>query len=164
MIIIGLDPGFARLGYGVVKKVGSSIEFIAAGVITTTTKEEFPQRLLSISRELKLLLKKYRPDQVGIEKLFFFKNVTTAFGVGQAIGVITLTLAEADVPTTELTPLQIKSVLTGYGQATKTQVQKALQMTFRLNRVPKPDDAADGLACAYCTALSLERPRLKARK
>ena len=164
MIIIGLDPGFARLGYGVVNKIGTSIEFVATGVITTTAKEEFPQRLLSISRELKLLLKKYRPDHVGIEKLFFFKNVTTAFGVGQAIGVITLTLAGAKIPTSELTPLQIKSVLTGYGQATKIQIQKSLQLIFRLNRVPKPDDAADGLACAYCTALSLGRTHLKDRK
>jgi crossover junction endodeoxyribonuclease RuvC len=164
MIILGLDPGFARIGYGVVAKIGSAIQFRAAGVITTTTKTEFPQRLIAIRQELQQLIKKYRPDQVGIEKLYFFKNVTTAFGVGQAIGVITLTLAEANVPITELTPLQIKSILTGFGQATKSQVQKTLQLIFHLNRVPQPDDAADGLACAYVTALKLDQARLKIEK
>ncbi|MFA6198208.1 MAG: crossover junction endodeoxyribonuclease RuvC [Patescibacteria group bacterium] len=164
MIILGLDPGFARLGYGVVKKTGNTIQFHAAGVITTTTRETFPQRLITIRQELRQLIKKFRPDQVGIERLYFFKNVTTAFGVGQAIGVITLTLAEAKLPTTELTPLQIKSILTGYGQASKPQVQKALRLIFRLNRAPKPDDAADGLACAYCAALGSMRPQIKNSK
>jgi crossover junction endodeoxyribonuclease RuvC len=164
MIILGIDPGFARLGYGVVKKTGATIQFRAAGVITTTAREEFPRRLITIRHELKQLIVKYRPDRVGVERLYFFKNVTTAFGVGQAIGIITLTLAEAGLPVIELTPLQIKSILTGYGQASKPQVQKSLQLLFRLNRVPKPDDAADGLACAYCAALRPDAPRPKDRK
>lgn len=153
MIILGFDPGLARIGYGLVSKADRRVSFRAAGLITTPASQPFAQRLVRIHREVRRLIRKYRPDLVGIERLFFFKNAKTAFSVGQAWGVITFTVTSEHLPIIEFTPLQIKQMVTGYGQADKAQVQKMLKTLFRLKAAPKQDDVADALACAYCAAV-----------
>ncbi|MFA5107522.1 MAG: crossover junction endodeoxyribonuclease RuvC [Patescibacteria group bacterium] len=152
MIILGIDPGLARIGYGVIRKQGSALSYIDAGCITTSATMPFAQRLIVINRSLKKILQRHKPDHVAIERLFFFKNAKTAFSVGQAWGVITFTVTTAALPIIELTPLQIKQAVTGYGQAPKGQVEKILKLLLKVKNLPGPDDAADAVACAYCAA------------
>ena len=153
MVILGLDPGYAILGYGVIKKEGSKISAVAFGVIKTGVKTSFPKRLLEIAAGLDEIIKKYKPVAVAIEKLFFFKNQKTATDVGQARGALTLKVAEHGLPIKEFTPLEVKQALTGYGRADKRQMQEMVKIIFGLKTIPKPDDAADALAIAYAGAV-----------
>lgn len=150
-LILGIDPGYDLCGFGVVVDEGGKFRHIRHGVIRPP-KGELSQRLLFLHHELIDLLTETKPMVVGVERLYFTNNAKTAIDVGQARGVILLTLAQMGLNVKEFTPLQIKQAVTGYGQAPKEQIQKMVQMILQLPTVPTPDDAADGLAIAICTA------------
>lgn len=151
MIILGIDPGLAIVGWGIIKKKGDKISCLDYGCIKTN-KKPLPQRLAEIHENLKKIIKKYKPDEIAVEELFFAKNAKTAFMVGQARGVILLTASQLKIPVSEVTPLQVKQSLTTYGRADKQQVQKMVKILLDLKEVPKSDDAADALAVAICAA------------
>lgn len=148
MIILGIDPGFAITGYGIIEKQGNKYKYIAHGAITTDAKLDFQERLKINHEELNKIIKQYNPDLFGIEELFFAKNTKTAINVAQARGVIILTALQNKLKIYEYTPLQIKQALTGYGRADKNQIQQMVKTILCLNQIPKPDDAADALAIA----------------
>ena len=148
MRILGLDPGTATTGYGIIDVVDGRFHPITYGVITTSPKMAMPHRLQKIQQELQNLIDTYRPDSAGIEEVFFGRNVTTAITVGQARGVLLLTLANAEIPIGEYSPPKIKDAVTGYGKADKQQVQLMVRNLLDLEETPRPDDAADGLAVA----------------
>ena len=151
MVILGIDPGLARCGWGVIQKFevrSSKFEVIDYGCVETGKELPIPERLNIISEELKKILQKYKPEAAAIEKLFFGANEKTALNVGQARGVIILTCQQYGLPISEYTPLQIKMALTGYGRADKQQIQRMVKMLLHLKEIPQPDDAADGLAVA----------------
>jgi crossover junction endodeoxyribonuclease RuvC len=151
MIVIGIDPGTATTGYGLVEEqADGSLVAISHGVITTPAKTPMPERLVMLYRELTELLAEHQPGMAAVEKLFFSKNVTTAISVGQARGVALLALAEAGLDIGEYTPNEIKQSVAGYGNADKQQVQHMVRALLALEKIPKPDDAADGLAVAIC--------------
>jgi crossover junction endodeoxyribonuclease RuvC len=152
VLVIGIDPGTAITGYGLVRERenDSTLECVAYGVVTTPAGMPLPQRLLAIHRELKAVLALHRPDTGAVEKLFFQKNVTTAMSVGQGRGVAMLSLAEAGLSVGEYTPLQVKQAVAGYGGADKKQMQFMVRALLNLDDIPKPDDAADALAVAIC--------------
>lgn len=154
MIIFGIDPGIAIVGYGVIEYKGNSFKTIDHGVITTQAKYTFPERLKMVYDELTVLLDKYNPDSVAIEELFFNKNVKTAITVGQARGVQVLAAINKGADIYEYTPLQVKQGVVGYGRAEKKQVQEMVKVILGLKNIPKPDDAADALAVAICHAHS----------
>jgi crossover junction endodeoxyribonuclease RuvC len=154
-IILGIDPGLADTGYGVILQDKNTLSVIDYANIKTKAGVADEQRLHTISKILSTIIKKYKPDIASIEEIFFSKNVKTAIVVGQARGAILLTLAENGIPVVEYTPLQIKQALTTYGRADKNQVQQMVKMILGLKAVPKPDDAADALAAAICCANSL---------
>jgi len=151
-IILGIDPGLADTGYGLIKKQGQELKMIAYGSIKTSAKDDFLKRLDKIHLELTKIIKKYKPQKVAVEQLFFCKNVKTALLVGQARGVCLMTIAENKLPIDEFTPLQIKLALTSYGKADKRQVGQMVKILLKLKSVPKPDDAADALATAITSA------------
>lgn len=148
MRILGLDPGTAITGYGVIDADEGTLTAVTYGVIKTLAKDPMPRRLQIIEQGLKQLLAEYRPDSAGIEEVFFGRNVTTAITVGQARGVLILTLANAGIPISEYSPPKIKDAVTGYGKADKSQVQLMVRNLLNLEETPRPDDAADGLAVA----------------
>lgn len=150
MIILGIDPGLATTGYGVVEKIGSKYKLIDYGVLLTSSKEKFPKRLGSLSRQLKQLISYYSPKMACVEELFFSTNIKTAISVAQARGVIVCALEEHKIDVEGYTPLQVKSSVCGYGKAEKHQVQYMVQKLLNLKEKPKPDDAADALAIAIC--------------
>ncbi len=152
MVIIGIDPGTAATGYGVIANYRGKLKLIEYGCITTPKKDRPEARLLEIYRDLEKIIKKYRPERIAVESIFFFKNLKTAISVAQARGVILLAATKQRVPVLEFTPLQIKSSLTGYGKADKKQVQYMVKAVLGLKSIPKPDDAADALAIAICAA------------
>lgn len=154
MIILGIDPGLATVGYGVIEYKGNSFTTLDYGAILTEAGTEFDARLLSINEQLTKLIKIFKPDAVAIEELFFNKNIKTAITVAQARGAIVLTCALLGVKTFEYTPLQVKQAVVGYGRADKNQVQQMTKILLNLNAVPKPDDTADALAIAICHAHS----------
>lgn len=150
MRILGIDPGTASIGYGIIEEVEGRVVVITYGVIRTKPKDGNTARRLQITyRKLKNLLREFEPDIAGVEKLFFGKNITTAINVGQARGVILLALADSDIPVTEYSPPEIKEAVSGYGNASKHQVQFMVQNILGMEAPPKPDDAADGLAVAF---------------
>ncbi len=151
MLIMGIDPGLATVGFGFVECIGTST-FKAAeyGAVLTSPKMKTEDRLAEIFENVQELVKKYRPDAVSIEKLFFNTNEKTAINVAQARGVIILAVRIAGVPIYEYTPLQIKQALTGYGRAEKKQIMYMVKTILKLKSVPKPDDTADALAAAIC--------------
>ena len=149
MIILGIDPGIGRTGYAFLKHDGKNTELISCGCITTDSKTPGPQRLLEIKQDLDALIKKFEPDSVCLETLFFQTNVKTAMAVGQARGVAILACAENKLKIIELSPLQVKISATGYGKADKSQVQKMVMTLLKLKKIPKPDDAADACAIAW---------------
>jgi len=155
-IIMGIDPGLAITGYGLILQKRGRLTFLKCGVITSAPKEPFGQRLNKIQVELNKIIKKSKPHNIAIEKLFFAKNVKTALKVGEARGVAMLTAWQSKRTIKEFTPLQVKQALTGYGFASKTQIQKMVKQTLHLNKIPKPDDAADALAIAMCCAQTKE--------
>jgi crossover junction endodeoxyribonuclease RuvC len=146
--ILGLDPGTATVGYGIVEDNDGQPVPVAFGVISTPAGEPPAQRLQQIYRELNELLDRYRPDAAAVEQLFFGRNITTAISVGQARGVLLLALANANIPIGEYSPPKIKEAVSGYGNAAKEQVQFMVTSILGLAEVPRPDDAADGLAVA----------------
>lgn len=154
MIILGLDPGTATTGYGVIRQTSFKISAIAYGTILTKPEMPMEQRLQVIYNDLGKVLRQYRPDEVAIEKLFFGRNTTTAITVGQARGVLLLRLAQENLPIGEYTPMQVKKALVGHGGAEKKQVQFMVQQFLKLDEMPRPDDAADALAIAICHAHS----------
>ena len=151
MIILGIDPGLATLGYGVLRKdQRGNVTAEDYGVVTTPKDESLPVRLAILETGLTSLLEKFSPDEVAVEELFFTKNVTTGIAVAQARGVALLTCVKRCGRLFEYTPMQIKQALTGYGKAEKRQIQLVTANLLRLQSVPRPDDAADALAVALC--------------
>jgi crossover junction endodeoxyribonuclease RuvC len=148
--VLGIDPGTATTGYGVVEEIGGQLRALASGVIRTSADQPMPTRLQAIHREIKKLTAEWQPTEAAVEELFFSNNVRTAMSVGQARGVALLALADAGLPVAEYTPLAIKQAVTGYGSADKTQMQEMVKMLLGLSEVPRPDDAADALAVAIC--------------
>lgn len=157
MIVMGIDPGLANLGYAFIeiKKKGGKLKTIDYGCIITDPKFPTGERLKKIHNELNKLIKKYKPDIMAVESLYFFKNLKTALPVSQAKGVILLAAAKNKIPVYEFTPLQVKMVVTGYGRAEKQQVQKMIKVLLNLDTIPKLDDAADALGVAVCCAHTL---------
>ena len=150
MLVLGLDPGLATTGYGLVAGDGQRLTALAHGVVRTPARQPMADRLLLLHRELAALIRRYQPEVAAVEKLFFSKNVTTGIQVAQARGVALLTIAQAALRISEYTPMQIKQGITGYGSADKQQVQEMVRMLLALERIPRPDDAADALAVAIC--------------
>lgn len=152
MKILGIDPGTGIVGFGVIETNGQKHSLVDAGVIRTPANQPLEHRLVTIYDSLQQIVKDNNPDFASIEKLFFAKNVTTAISVSHARGVIMLAMVQAGVPITEYTPLQIKSALTGYGRAEKSQIQEMVKIMLGLKEIPKPDDCADALAAALTHA------------
>lgn len=153
MIVLGIDPGLATLGYGVIEKdARGNCRAIACGVVTTPKDESMPVRLAMLEEDLNKVLDKYSPDEIAMEELFFSKNITTGIAVAHARGVALLTCVKRCGKLYEYTPMQIKQALTGYGKADKKQMQAVVTSLLKLPTVPKPDDAADALAIALCHA------------
>ncbi len=150
MIVLGIDPGYAIVGWGVVNFTGISCRPLGFGAITTEADTDFNQRLEFIYNQLSKIITRSRPDAMAIEKLYFQNNQKTAINVAQARGVILLSAQQQKIPIFEYTPLQIKTVVTGYGKAKKPQVMEMTRRLLRLKEVPKPDDTADALAVALC--------------
>lgn len=150
MRVLGVDPGTATTGYGVVADNGGDLELLVCGVITTPATEAMPRRLRTIYRELRGIIARWEPDVMAVEELFFSRNVTTALSVGQARGVVLLTGAEAELTIHEYKPAAVKQAIAGYGGADKQQVQQMVRLLLRLDQVPRPDDAADAVALAVC--------------
>ncbi len=154
MIVLGIDPGYAITGYGVVDYQRNRFKCLAYGTISTKPAMPFEKRLLSISQELELLISQHCPAVMAVEELFFSRNTTTAMGAAQGRGVALVSGARAGLPVYEYTPMQVKLAVTGYGRAQKMQVQQMVKVLLNLDKIPKPDDAADALAVAICHAHS----------
>lgn len=154
MRIVGIDPGYAIVGYGAVDFAGNNFKTLAYGAVTTPAGMPFDQRLLAIDSELAAFFARVKPDAVAVEKLFFNSNQKTAIDVAQARGVIVVAAVRAGIPVHEYTPLQVKMAVVGYGRAEKKQVQEMTRVILGLDKVPKPDDTADALAIAICHAHS----------
>jgi len=152
VIILGIDPGYAIVGYGAIEYDKGRFRVLGYGAITTAAGEPLPQRLKVIYDDMKTLLEHFKPDAVSVEELFFNTNVTTGIAVGHARGVILLSLAEGGYPFFEYTPLQVKQAVVGYGRAEKKQVMEMTKTMLGLKKIPRPDDAADALAIAVCHA------------
>ena len=163
MLILGIDPGFAIVGFGLVETIaGGKQRLVQCGAITTPAGEPLPARLVQISDDMDLLLEQFHPDAMAIEELFFNNNITTGIGVAQARGVLLLAAERRQVPIYEYSPSQVKQAVVGYGKAEKRQVMDMTKRLLGLKNVPKPDDAADAVAIALCHARShtsrLQRP------
>ena len=156
--ILGIDPGTATMGWGVVRQEGSRLRYMQHGAITTPSNWAMPRRLGRLFDGVTQLLEGYRPDTVAVEELFFNTNVTTAITVGQARGVALLAAYRAGLEVAEYTPLQVKQAITSYGRAEKRQVQEMVRTLLNLREIPRPDDAADGLAIAITHAFSSRIP------
>jgi crossover junction endodeoxyribonuclease RuvC len=154
-IILGIDPGIADTGFGVIRQDRGKLSCLAYGSIKTAAKTELPDRLFIINRELDKIIKKFKPNLLTTEELFFCKNVKTALVVGQARGVVLLTAKQNNLKVSEFTPLQVKQAVSSYGKADKQQVQRMVKLLLNLKELPKPDDAADALAIAICAANSI---------
>ena len=154
MRILGIDPGYAIMGYGVLDYNGNRFKTVGYGSVETEAGLPMPERLKLLYDGLTEIIQKYEPDEVSIEELFFNRNVTTAIGVGEARGVAMLACVEGGLVVSEYTPMQIKQALVGYGKAEKAQVQMMVKTILNLPEVPKPDDTADAVAAAICHAPS----------
>ena len=158
-IVLGIDPGIADTGYGIIREESGKLSCLTYGTIKTLPTKNLSERLAVLNVELDKIIKKYQPQAAAIEQLFFNKNVRTALIVGQARGVALLTLVNNNLPITEFTPSQVKQAVSSYGKASKAQVQKMVKMILKLEKLPQPDDAADALAVAICALNS--HPYLK---
>lgn len=160
MIVLGIDPGFALTGFGVLEYWGNRFKMLEYGVVSTKAGELFSRRLLQIDARLRELIRTYHPDGCAVEELFFNNNAKTAIAAAHGRGVAVLAAASMEVPVYEYTPLQVKQAVVGYGRAEKRQVQQMVKTILHLDHLPKPDDAADALAIAIChcfSQLSAER-------
>ncbi|MFH1822274.1 MAG: crossover junction endodeoxyribonuclease RuvC [Patescibacteria group bacterium] len=154
-IILGIDPGIADTGYGIISKdKEGNLVCLSYGIIKTSAKMEMTRRLELINQGLDKIIKEHKPKLMAVEQLFFCRNVKTALAVGQARGVVLLTAKQNKVPIVEFTPLQVKQAVAAYGQASKMQVQKMVKLLLKMDELPKPDDAADALAIAICATNS----------
>ncbi len=161
MIVLGIDPGTATTGYGLIAEdAAGEARLIRCGAILTAAGSPMPERLLIIHREMTVLIRDYAPDAVAVEALFFGRNVTTALTVGQARGVILLAAAQAGLSTYEYKPAEVKQALSGYGGADKRQMQEMVRILLGLDEIPRPDDAADAVAVALCHLYSQRLRRL----
>jgi len=151
MITIGIDPGTTQIGYGIVQMQGNRLSALAYGIIKNSGVDKFGD-FQKTEKELSALIAKYKPDRAGIEKLFFFKNQKTVIGVSEMRGVLLLTLTKHGLPIQEFTPPQVKQNISAYGRADKNQVQRMVQLILGIKEPIRPDDAADALAIAICTA------------
>ena len=154
MLVLGIDPGYAIVGWGLVDYSGARLSPVAFGAVTTEAGQDFPKRLLKISEDVGRILDRWRPQAISIERLYFNSNTTTAIDVAQARGVIVLEAAKRNIDVFEYTPLQVKQAVVGYGKAEKKQVMEMTRQLLKLKEVPKPDDTADALAIAICHAHS----------
>lgn len=155
MIILGLDPGIGRTGWGVIKKSGNKLDMVDYGCIQSPPNFPIEKRLFHLFSQLNKILSSNKPALAGVETLIFNTNAKTAMRVGEAKGVLLMALAKAGVKIKEFTPLQVKQAVAGYGRAQKSQVQKMVMVLLHLNKAPKPDDAADALAAAITTAVTM---------
>jgi crossover junction endodeoxyribonuclease RuvC len=149
-LVLGIDPGTALTGYGLIQESESGLSLLTCGVIATPAGQAMPLRLQQIYRGLSALIQQHKPASVAVEQLFFSKNVRTAMAVGQSRGVVLLAAADAGLPVHEYSPLQVKQAVVGYGRASKSQVQEMVRLLLALDIVPSPDDAADAVAVAVC--------------
>jgi crossover junction endodeoxyribonuclease RuvC len=154
MIILGIDPGTAIMGYGLIEKKGNQLRALDYACWRTAAHTPMPERLLHLHNSLTEVIGASRPDEVAVEELFFNRNTTTALSVGQARGIVLLAAAQKGIPVYEYTPLQVKQAVAGYGQAAKSQIQQMVKVLLALREIPKPDDTADALAVAICHAFS----------
>ena len=154
MRILGIDPGYGITGFGIIEAERGNSTLLGCGAITTPAGAPFSARLVMIYEDMKALLEKAKPDAVAIEELFFGQNVTTGIGVAQSRGVILLAIEQAGLPVYSYKPMQVKQAVVGYGNATKHQVQDMTKRLLHLEKMPKPDDAADAIAIALCHARS----------
>jgi crossover junction endodeoxyribonuclease RuvC len=152
VIVLGIDPGTAALGYGIIERAGSRLREVDHGCLVTSADLSLPERLLAIHACVADLIALHKPALVGVERLFFSRNAQTAFGVGQARGVVLLACAEAGAAVREATPNEVKVAVAGYGAADKEQVQRMVKLVLGMDELPTPDDAADALAVAVCVA------------
>ena len=168
MRILGIDPGVATIGFGLVESNRAAVRLLQYGVITTPAGLPLSTRLRQISEDMTSLLEQFKPEEMAVEELFFSKNITTGIAVAHGRGVILLEAERAGVPTYEYTPMQVKQAVVGYGRADKQQVQIMVKTLLKLDRIPKPDDAADALALAIChgqaAGSSLRRGLINLRK
>jgi crossover junction endodeoxyribonuclease RuvC len=151
-VILGVDPGYGRCGWGIVECRGNSLHALGCGVIETPAGQPMPRRLLQLHEEIEVVISRYAPAESAVEELFFAKNVKTGINVGQARGVLILACARAGLPVAEYKPVEIKLAVTGYGAAAKGQVQKMVQTLLRTGTLTVLDDAIDALAVAICHA------------
>lgn len=163
VIVLGIDPGTAATGYGLVERNGSHLRMVEFGVLETLASGTAGERLVAIHAGVAELIERHRPALVGVERIFFSRNVQTAFSVGQARGVAILAAAQSGLPIYEYTPNEVKIAVTGYGRASKDQVQRMVQTVLGLAALPTPDDAADALAVAICLAHSYREVSLGAK-
>ncbi len=161
MLILGVDPGTARTGYGFVRQSGGELEAEEYGIIETSKDTPPPERLEFIHKDILRIIKRYKPDTMAVEKLFFSSNAKTAMSVGEARGVILLAGMMKNLGIYEFTPMQVKMALTGYGKADKSQVGEMVKTLLCLKKIPKPDDVADALAIAVCCASSARMEKIK---
>lgn len=154
MIILGIDPGFAITGYGMIKYEGNKFSVIEYGAVTTEANVPLPERLLTLYRGLERIISIHKPDAIAVEELFFNKNIKTALNVGHGRGIALLAGAMQNIEVFEYTPLQVKQAVAGYGRAEKQQIQQMVKILLNLPTIPKPDDVADALAVAICHAHS----------
>ncbi|MBQ9997877.1 MAG: crossover junction endodeoxyribonuclease RuvC [Clostridia bacterium] len=152
MKILGIDPGIAIVGFGIIEYDGVNFKVVEYGAVTSPAHTPLPVRLKMVYDDMCYIIDKFKPDQVAIEELFFNNNAKTAIAVGQARGVLILAAQNNNIPVYEYTPLQVKQGVVGYGRAQKNQVQQMVKSILKLNEVPKPDDTADALAIAVCHA------------
>jgi crossover junction endodeoxyribonuclease RuvC len=161
MIILGIDPGTARTGYGIIEKKGNSLRTIKFGLIETSKDAPQPERLGAVHDGIVKLIRKFKPDAIAVEKLFFNKNAKTVMSISESRGVILLAAVKCGIGIFEYTPLQVKMALTGYGMAQKGQVERMTRALLNLKEIPKPDDIADALAIAVCGANSYRMDAIK---
>lgn len=154
MRILGLDPGLAILGFGIIDEEGNKLKLVDYGIINSEPDITFPERLKLLYDDLDFLINRYKPEIVAVEELFYNRNATTAIKVAQARGVQVLCCQQHDLPLYEFTPLQVKQTITGYGRADKKQVQLMVKSLLNMDHMPQPDDAADAIAIAICLSFA----------
>lgn len=154
MRILGLDPGLAILGFGIIDEEGNKLKLVEYGIINSEPDITFPERLKLLYDDLDFLINRYKPDIVAVEELFYNRNATTAIKVAQARGIQVLCCQQHDLPLYEFTPLQVKQTITGYGRADKKQVQLMVKNLLNMDHMPQPDDAADAIAIAICLSFA----------